>query len=74
MGDNGHFTKYSPGSGIPMILRGDKAAVTEGGVRVDAFARWPGMIKADSIVAKFYDLFGYGSWGGEQCSNCKSTG
>ncbi len=51
MGDNGHFTKYSPGSGFtPMIFRGGKAAVTEGGVRVDAFARWPGMIEADSIV------------------------
>jgi arylsulfatase len=51
MGDNGHFTKYSPGSGFtPLIFRGGKAAVTEGGVRVDAFARWPGMIEADSIV------------------------
>ena len=51
MGDNGHFTKYSPGSGFtPMVFRGGKAAVTEGGVRVDAFARWPGMIEADSIV------------------------
>jgi len=51
MGDNGHFTKYSPGSGFtPMIFRGGKGAVTEGGVRVDAFARWPGMIEEDSIV------------------------
>jgi arylsulfatase len=61
MGDNGHFTKYSPGSGYtPMIFRGGKAAVTEGGVRVDAFARWPGMIEADSIVADIVhvaDLF-----------------
>lgn len=52
MGDNGHFTKYSPGSGFtPMIFRGGKADTTEGGVRVDAFARWPGMIEADSVVA-----------------------
>ena len=61
MGDNGHFTKYAPGSGFtPMIFRGGKAAVTEGGVRVDAFARWPGMIKADSIVGDIVhvaDLF-----------------
>jgi len=61
MGDNGHFTKYSPGSGFtPMIFRGGKAAVTEGGVRVDAFARWPGMIEADSIVGDIVhvaDLF-----------------
>ena len=52
MGDNGHFDKYSPGSGFsPMIFRGGKGATTEGGVRVDAFACWPGMIEADSVVA-----------------------
>ena len=61
MGDNGHFTKYSPGSGFtPMIFRGGKADTTEGGVRVDAFARWPGMIAADSVVGDMVhvtDLF-----------------
>ena len=61
MGDNGHFTKYSPGSGFtPLIYRGGKAATTEGGVRVDAFVRWPGMIEEDSIVADIVhvaDLF-----------------
>jgi arylsulfatase len=61
MGDNGHFTKYSPGSGFtPMIYRGGKADTTEGGVRVDAFVRWPGMIEADSIVGDIVhvaDLF-----------------
>jgi arylsulfatase A-like enzyme len=51
MGDNGHFTKYSPQSGFtPLIYRGGKGYATEGGVRVDAFARWPGMIEDDSIV------------------------
>ena len=51
MGDNGHFTKYSPGSGFsPMIYRGGKGDTTEGGVRVDAFARWPGMIGKHAIV------------------------
>jgi len=61
MGDNGHFTKYSPGSGFtPMIFRGGKSYTTEGGVRVDAFARWPGMIEKDSIVSDIVhvaDLF-----------------
>jgi arylsulfatase len=61
MGDNGHFTKYSPGSGFtPMIFRGGKGDTLEGGVRVDAFARWPGMIEADSVVADIVhvaDLF-----------------
>jgi arylsulfatase len=51
MGDNGHFTKYSPQSGYtPMVFRGGKGDTTEGGVRVDAFIRWPGMIEADSVV------------------------
>ena len=61
MGDNGHFTKYSPQSGYtPMIYRGGKGATTEGGVRVDAFVRWPGMIEADSVVGDIVhvsDLF-----------------
>lgn len=51
MGDNGHATKFSPASGFtPMLYRGGKGATTEGGVRVDAFVRWPGMIEANSIV------------------------
>ncbi len=51
MGDNGHFTKYSPQSGYtPMVYRGGKGDTTEGGVRVDAFVRWPGMIEADSVA------------------------
>lgn len=52
MGDNGHFTKYSPQSGYTaMIFKGGKADSTEGGVRVDAFVRWPGMIEKDAIVS-----------------------
>jgi arylsulfatase A-like enzyme len=61
MGDNGHFTKYSPGSGFSaMVYRGGKGDATEGGVRVDAFVRWPKMIEADSIVTDIVhvtDLF-----------------
>ena len=61
MGDNGHFTKYSPQSGYsPMIFRGGKGYTSEGGVRVDAFVRWPGMIEADSVVGDIVhvsDLF-----------------
>ncbi len=61
MGDNGHFTKYSPQSGYtPMIFRGGKGSTLEGGVRVDAYVRWPKMIKADSIVGDIVhvtDLF-----------------
>ena len=61
MGDNGHFTKYSPQSGYtPMIFRGGKGDTTEGGVRVDAFVRWPGMIESDSVagdIVHVTDLF-----------------
>ncbi|MEM8954475.1 MAG: sulfatase-like hydrolase/transferase [Verrucomicrobiota bacterium] len=61
MGDNGHFTKYSPQSGFtPMIFRGGKGSTTEGGVRVDAFVRWPEMVKVDSVVGDMIhvtDLF-----------------
>jgi len=61
MGDNGHFTKYSPQSGYtPMIFRGGKGSTTEGGVRVDAFVRWPGMIEEDSVAGDIFhvsDLF-----------------
>ena len=61
MGDNGHFTRYSPGSGFtPMVYRGGKGDATEGGVRVDALMRWPGMVPKDSIVGDIMhvtDLF-----------------
>lgn len=51
MGDNGHFTKYSPQSGFtPMVFRGGKGDTTEGGIRVDAFIRWPGMIGEDTMI------------------------
>ncbi|MEH6549644.1 MAG: sulfatase-like hydrolase/transferase [Pseudomonadales bacterium] len=61
MGDNGHFTKYSSSSGYtPMIFQGGKGSTKEGGVRVDAFVRWPGMIKGDSVagdIVHVSDLF-----------------
>jgi len=51
MGDNGHFTKYAPGSGFsPMIYRGGKTDTSEGGVRVDAFVRWPGLVEGGAMV------------------------
>ncbi|UCH73334.1 MAG: sulfatase-like hydrolase/transferase [Rhodospirillales bacterium] len=61
MGDNGNFTKYAPYSGYsPMIYRGGKGDATEGGVRVDAFIRWPAGIGADTYVGDMIhvsDLF-----------------
>ncbi|HOT83411.1 MAG TPA: sulfatase-like hydrolase/transferase [Candidatus Defluviicoccus seviourii] len=43
--DNGPMYAFYPTSGYSW-LKGGKGAVTEGGVRVPAMARWPGMIKA----------------------------
>lgn len=57
MGDNGHFTKYSPQSGFtPMVFRGGKGDTTEGGIRVDAFIRWPGMVGEDTIANNIFHV------------------
>ncbi|AXT27197.1 sulfatase [Ruegeria sp. AD91A] len=51
MADNGIFKQYSPDSGMmELIYRGGKAEHLEGGVRVDAFVRWPAAIEAGSYA------------------------
>ena len=53
MADNGPMV-HSPPAGwgmLPMLYRGGKGDFTEGGVRVPAFAWWPGMIEAGQAVA-----------------------
>ena len=52
MGDNGPFLYgYQKGTGMnDMIYRGGKGDHLEGGVRVNAFARWPKVIEADSLA------------------------
>ncbi len=52
MGDNGPFLfGFQKITGMnDMIYRGGKADHLEGGVRVNAFARWPAAIKADSLA------------------------
>jgi arylsulfatase len=61
MGDNGPFRQYSQVLGMSdMIYRGGKGDHLEGGVRVNAFARWPGVIKAGSLAGDIIhvsDLF-----------------
>jgi arylsulfatase len=52
MADNGPMV-HSPPPGwgmLPMIYRGGKGDFTEGGVRVPAFAWWPGMIADGQVV------------------------
>ena len=61
MGDNGPFMQFLMSTGqSDRIYRGGKAQHLEGGVRVDAFARWPGVIAANSTVGDMVhvsDLF-----------------
>ena len=49
MADNGIFKQYGGTSGLSeLIYRGGKIDHLEGGVRTDAFVRWPGVIDAGS--------------------------
>jgi arylsulfatase len=61
MADNGSFRQYAGTSGMSeLIYRGGKAEHLEGGVRVDAYARWPGVIEAGSTAGDIIhvaDLF-----------------
>jgi arylsulfatase A-like enzyme len=51
MGDNGPFMQYAARSGqSDRIYRGGKTQHLEGGVRVNAYMRWPAAIKAGSRV------------------------
>jgi arylsulfatase len=51
MADNGLMYHYEGTSGLSqLIYRGGKTNHLEGGVRVDAFARWPGVIEAGSAA------------------------
>jgi arylsulfatase len=51
MADNGLMFHYEGTSGLSqLVYRGGKTNHLEGGVRVDAFARWPGVIEPDSAA------------------------
>jgi arylsulfatase len=61
MADNGIFGHYSGMSGLSeLIYRGGKTEHLEGGVRVDAYVRWPGVIEPGSAAGDMIhvsDLF-----------------
>ncbi len=61
MADNGLMYHYEGPSGLSqLIYRGGKTQHLEGGVRVDAFVRWPGAIEAGSYAGDIIhvsDLF-----------------
>ena len=51
MGDNGPMKQALGDTGFTdMIYRGHKGETTEGGVRVDAFIRWPAAIQAGTVA------------------------
>jgi arylsulfatase A-like enzyme len=51
MGDNGPFMQYAGPTGqSDRIYRGGKTDHLEGGVRVNAFVQWKGVIEADSLA------------------------
>jgi len=61
MGDNGPFMQYAPIGGVSdRVYRGGKADILEGGVRVNAYLRWPAAIEAGTTVGDMIhvsDLF-----------------
>ena len=61
MADNGLMYHYEGTSGLnQLIYRGGKTNHLEGGVRTDAFVRWPGVIEANSAagdIVHVSDLF-----------------
>ena len=50
MADNGPMLEFFPHMSTFGLYTGGKGAFTEGGVRVPAFVRWPGMIEAGSVA------------------------
>jgi arylsulfatase len=61
MADNGLMYHYAGTSGLTdLVYRGGKTQHLEGGVRVDAFVRWTGVIEPDSMAGDIIhvtDLF-----------------
>ncbi len=58
MGDNGPFLYgYERRLGMnDMIYRGGKGDHTEGGVRVNAFVRWPGVVEENSLAGDIFHV------------------
>jgi arylsulfatase A-like enzyme len=61
MGDNGPFMQYAGIAGVSdRVYRGGKADVLEGGVRVNAYIRWPAALEAGTTamdIVHVSDLF-----------------
>jgi len=60
MSDNGPMYQAMPDSGYSqMIFRGFKGDTLEGGIRVNAYVRWPNVIQADTFAG---DIVYVGDW------------
>ncbi len=60
MSDNGPMMQAMPESGYSqMVFRGFKGDTLEGGVRVNAYVRWPNVIQADTFAG---DIVYAGDW------------
>ena len=60
MADNGPMTHHGPVGMVETLYRGGKGDFLEGGVRVTAHARWPGVIEEGQIIGDIIhetDLF-----------------
>lgn len=60
MADNGPMKEIFPDEAFQAIFSGGKGSFLEGGIRVPAFAWWPGMIESGSVVGDIIhvsDLF-----------------
>lgn len=60
MADNGPMTHHGPTGMVETLYRGGKGDFLEGGVRVTAHARWPGVIEKGQIIGDIIhetDLF-----------------
>ncbi len=60
MSDNGPMGQAMPESGFSqLVFRGFKGDTLEGGIRVNAYVRWPNVIQADTFVG---DIVYCGDW------------